>query len=97
MRPNFLASKSSISDSVEIDYPPISGHELPSQPMVDWSSKSVQEKVARLIELQTFEATWYAPDSEIFGFVVWMGRRKQPRDNVALIRESELRCLWLSG
>lgn len=48
MGPNFLASKSSISDSGEIDYPPISGLELPSQPMVDWSSKTIQEKIARL-------------------------------------------------
>ncbi|PMD63822.1 uncharacterized protein K444DRAFT_609634 [Hyaloscypha bicolor E] len=97
MGPNFLASKSSISDSGEIDYPPISGLELPSQPMVDWSSKTIQEKIARLIELQTFQGTWSGSESEIFKFVVRMGRRKVSRDNMTLIRESVLRRLWLSG
>jgi hypothetical protein len=65
--------------------------------MVDWFSKTIQEKIARLIELQTFQGTWSSSESEIFKFVVRMGRRKVSRDNMTLIRESGLRRLWLSS
>ena len=39
-----------------------------SLPAIDWSSKSVQEKVARFIELQTFEGSWTF-DVEVFSIM----------------------------
>ena len=35
------------------------------QPTIDWSSKSLQEKVARVIELQAFDGSWSGSDSEV--------------------------------
>jgi hypothetical protein len=37
-------------------------------PAIDWSSKSVQEKVARFIELQTFQGSWTF-DVEVFSIM----------------------------
>lgn len=45
-------------DSVEFD-------KFSSQPTIDWSSKSLPEKVARLIELQAFDGSWSGSDSEV--------------------------------
>jgi Vault protein inter-alpha-trypsin domain/von Willebrand factor type A domain len=43
---------------------------LRTKPTIDWSSKSVTEKVARLIELQTFDGSWTGDEEikEIMGF-----------------------------
>jgi hypothetical protein len=35
------------------------------EPAIDWSSKSLQEKVARIIELQAFDGSWSGSDAEI--------------------------------
>jgi hypothetical protein len=57
------------SEPAQFDHSPTSSLEFerknPTVNTVDWSSKSLQEKVARLIELQTFEGSWPF-DVEVF-------------------------------
>lgn len=47
---------------------PEADHMKPDLPAIDWSSKSVQEKVARFIELQTFQGSWTF-DVEVFSIM----------------------------
>jgi hypothetical protein len=61
-----LSAASELQDSDTSS--PEGDHMKLSLPAIDWSSKSVQEKVARFIELQTFEGSW-AFDVEVFSIM----------------------------
>ena len=62
-------------------------------PVVDWSFKSLTEKLARLIELQSFDGSW--PGSEEIASILGFKEGVESKEGVDKGFGSH--CLWLSG